>query len=69
MENPSTFANFVQMDVHQYQYLLDTVSLLIVHKDIAIHDAIPSAERLAVTLRFLATSVLHNYVNVMLTFQ
>jgi len=57
------------MDAQQFQYLLDGVSLLIVHKDSAMRDAVPPAERLAVTLSFLATRILHNYVNVMLTFQ
>ena len=35
-------------------------SPLIVHKDTAMRDAIPPAERLAVTVRFLATGILHN---------
>ena len=38
-------------------------SPLIVHKDTAMRDAIPPAERLAVTLRFLATSILHNLLH------
>ena len=66
---PRAFANFFRMDAQQFQYLLVAVSPLIVHKDTAMRDAIPPAERLAVTLRFLATSILHNYVNVMLMFQ
>ena len=57
------------MDAQQLQYLLDAVSPLIVHKDTAMRDVISPAERLAVTLRFLATIILHNYMNVMLTFQ
>ena len=69
MEDPRTFANFVGMNAQQFQYLLDAVSPLIVHKDTTMHDAIPPAERLAVILRFSATIILHNYVNVMLTFQ
>ena len=72
VEDPRAFANFVQMDVHQFQYLLHAVSPLFIHKDIAMHNGIPPAERLAVTLHFLATSTLHtvcNYLNIMLTFQ
>ena len=72
VEDPRAFTNFVRMDVHQFQYLLDAVSPLFIHKDIAMHNGIPPAERLAVTLRFLATSTLHtvcNYLNIMLTFQ
>ena len=67
MEDPSTFASFVRMDAGQFQYFLDAVSPLIVHKDTAMRDAIPPVERLDVTLRFLATNTLHNYVNVMLS--
>ena len=58
MEDPRAFANFVRMDAQQFQYLLDAVSPLVVHKDKAMLDAIPPAERLAVTLRFLATNSL-----------
>ena len=69
VEDPRAFANYVRMDAQQFQYLVDAVSPLIVHEDTAMHDAIPPAERLAVTLRFLAIRILHNYVNVMLNFQ
>ena len=63
LEDPRTFANFVRMDAQQLQYILDAISPLIVHKHTAMRDAIPPAERFAVTLRFLATSILHNFVN------
>ena len=63
VEDPRAFTNFVRMDVHQFQYLLDAVSPLFIHKDIAMHNGIPPAERLAVTLRFLATSTLHTVCN------
>ena len=69
VEDPRTFAKFVRMDAQQFQCLLDSVSPLIVHKNTTMRDTIPPAERLAVTLRFLATSILRNNVNVMLTFQ
>ena len=48
------------VDAQQFQYLLDAVSPLIVRKDTTTRDAIPPAERLAVTLRFLATNILYN---------
>ena len=69
MEDPKAFANFVRMDAQQVHYFLDAVSPFIVHKEAAMRDAIPRADRLAVTLRFIAITILHNYVNVMLTFQ
>ena len=54
--------HFVWMNAHQFQYLLDSVSPLIIHKD-------TPTEPLAVKFRFLATGILHNYVNVLETFQ
>ena len=60
MEDSRAFANFVRMDAQQFHYLLDAASPLIANKDTAMCDAIPPAERLAVTLRFLATSILLN---------
>ena len=64
VEDPRAFANFVQMDVHQFQYLIDAVLPLFIHKDIAMHNGIPPAEYLAVTTS-LFSNKLHNYVNVM----
>ena len=64
MEDPRAFANFVRMDIQQFHHLLDLVTPYITHKDTPMRDAIPPAERLAVTLRFLATGILHNCVNV-----
>ena len=64
MEDPRAFANFVRMDIQQFHHLLDLVTPYITHKDTLMRDAIPPAERLAVTLRFLATGILHNCVNV-----
>ena len=60
VEDTRTFAKFVRMDAQQFQYLLDAVSPLIVHKDTAMRDAIPPAERLAVILRFVATNILND---------
>ena len=58
VEDPRRFASFVRMDAQQFQYLLDAVSPLIVHKDTPMREAILPAERLAVTLRFLATRIM-----------
>ena len=69
VEDPRTFANFVRMAAQRFQYVVDAVSPLIVHKDTAMRDALPPAERLAVTLRFLGTLILHNHVNGRLTFR
>ena len=51
VDDPRAVANFVRMNAHRFQYLLDTVSPLIVDTDTAMRDAIPPAECLA-TLRF-----------------
>ena len=64
VEDPRAFPNFVGMDIQQFHHLLDVVSPYITHQDTAMRDAIPPAERLAVTLRFLATGILNNCVNV-----
>jgi len=64
MEDPRAFTNFVRMDIQQFHHLVDLVTPYITHKDTAMRDAIPPAERLAVTLRFLATGILNNCVNV-----
>ena len=69
VEDQRAFVNFVRMVVQQFHHLLDVVSPYIIHKDTPMHDAIPPAEHLAVTLCFLATSILHTCVNVKLTFQ
>jgi len=58
VEDPRAFANFVRMDVQQ--------SPIIVHNDKTISDAIPSAERVAVTLRCLATSIVHTLLRELL---
>ena len=50
MEDPRAFANFVRMDIQQFHHLPDLVTPYITHKDTQMRDAIPPAERLAVTL-------------------
>ena len=60
VDDPRAFAILVRMDAQQIQYLIDAVSPLIVHKDKVMRDAISPSERIAVTLRFFATNMLHN---------
>ena len=52
VEDSTAVGHFTRMDAQQFQYLLEAVSPLIVHKDTAMRDAISPVERLAVTLHF-----------------
>ena len=51
----SSYLNFVRMNASTFETLLTKVAPLIARKDTHMRDAIPPGERLAVTLRFLAT--------------
>ena len=51
----SSYRNFVRMDAASFEELLLAVAPRIVCQDTVMREAIPPAERLAVTLRFLAT--------------
>ena len=51
----SSYRNFLRMDSTSFEYLLQKVAPMITYKDTNFRDAIPAGERLAVTLRFLAT--------------
>lgn len=51
----SSYRNFLRMDSTSFEYLLKKVAPMITYKDTNFRDAIPAGERLAVTLRFLAT--------------
>ena len=51
----SSYRNFLRMDSNSFEMLLNAVAPLIVHEDTTMRPAIPPGERLAVTLRFLAT--------------
>ena len=51
----ATYQNFMRMDCTTFQTLLDLVSPKITFKDTHFRRAIPAGERLALTLRFLAT--------------
>ncbi|XP_049764668.1 uncharacterized protein LOC126093298 [Schistocerca cancellata] len=55
IEDRTSFANFIRMDVLVFEELLRMVSPLIQKKDTVMRQAITARERLAVTLRFLAT--------------
>ncbi|XP_062607230.1 uncharacterized protein LOC134269020 [Saccostrea cucullata] len=54
-EDPSSLKNFLRMDFATFNELLQCVSPLIQRRDTLMRDAISPAERLALTLRFLAT--------------
>ena len=57
----SNYMNFVRMDAATFEELLQMVAPLITYQDTTMREAIPSAERLAVTLRFLATGELYSF--------
>ncbi|KAK3097397.1 hypothetical protein FSP39_009298 [Pinctada imbricata] len=54
-EDPRSFRNFIRMNDESFQELLNLVTPLINRKDSCMRNAITAAERLSVTLRFLAT--------------
>ena len=51
------YTNFVRMDPATFDLLLNMVTPLITRQDTHLRLAIPAAERLALTLRFLATGI------------
>ena len=51
----SSYQNFVRMNAATFETLLNMVAPLIFRKDTNMREAIPPGERLALTLRFLAT--------------
>ena len=52
---PDDFQNYLRMDYDIYNELLELISPLIVKQDTNFRDAITPHERLAATLRYLAT--------------
>ena len=56
-EDPWSFRNFLRMSEDSFQELLDLVIPLIRRKDTNMREAISPGERLALTLRFLATGI------------
>ena len=61
----SSYTNFVRMDAATFEKLLHMVAPLITYKDTVMREAITPGERLAVTLRFLATGKFNNSVFLM----
>ena len=55
LANDATYRNFLRMDVSTFDELLQLVRPLISYEDTNMRQAISAAERLSVTLRFLAT--------------
>ena len=53
----SRYLNFVQMDIATFEEILARVAPRITYQDTQMKPAIPPAERLAITLRFLATGM------------
>ena len=51
----SSYRNFIRMDAATFNLLLSKVGPLITYQDTFMRKAIPPGERLALTLRFLAT--------------
>jgi hypothetical protein len=54
----SSYRNFVRMDATTFEELLQIVGPRVTRQDTVMRRAIPPGERLAVTLRFLATGKL-----------
>lgn len=54
-EDQECYKNFLRMSAADFRYLLDKIKFAIEKQNTHMRDAIPAAERLAVTLRFLAT--------------
>ena len=53
----SSYRNFVRMDAFTFEKLLCMVSPMITYQDTIMREAITPGERLAITLRFLATGM------------
>jgi hypothetical protein len=57
-EDPNGLQNFLRMDMASFNELLELVTPLIKRRDTLIRNSISPAERLALTLSFLATGEL-----------
>ena len=57
MCDTSSYRNFVRMDAATFEELLTSIAPRITYQDTVLRQAFCPAERLAVTLRFLATGV------------
>ena len=56
-----TLFNLLRMDQNMFHFILEGIQPLIEKKDTNWRKAITPGERLAVTLRYLATGILNNY--------
>lgn len=65
--DPELFHNFVRMDAADFDYLVNIVTPFIKKEDTNFRRAISPAERLAITLRFLATG--DSYASLMYLFR
>lgn len=55
LEDPASYKNYLRMDEDAFSHLVDRVTPYVHKSDTNMRQAITPAERLAVTLRFLAT--------------
>lgn len=55
LKSDGSFRNFLRMTSTDFEYLITSIGPRIARKDTSFRDAIPVQERLAITLRFLAT--------------
>ena len=59
----SSYCNFLRMSASTFENLLSKVAPLITRRDTVMRQAIPAGERLALTLRFIATGKYHIHVH------
>ncbi|XP_042897245.2 uncharacterized protein [Parasteatoda tepidariorum] len=55
LEDQESYRRFLRMDTESFEYLLERIEPLISRQDTHMRKAIPAGERLAITLRYLAT--------------
>lgn len=67
LEDASGFKKFCRLSTKDFEYLLNLVGPIISKRDTNYRDAVPPHERLAVTLRFLATG--DSYTSLMYLFK
>ena len=60
-EDAGNYANFLRMEHRQFDELLSKVEPLIRKQSTVLREAIPAGERLAITLRFLASGMYNGH--------